>query len=364
MVYLCGVEIMKSKMTQMKYSLTTESRVNSIDFNNLPFGAICSDHMLVMDYEQGAWKEPEIVPLGYFPTHPANLAWHYGQSIFEGMKASKHQDGTPMLFRVDMHAKRMNASAERMCMPHIPEELFTDCVKAIVKTEQQWIPPAEGSALYIRPLMYATEEFIGVKSSSKFRFVIFTCPVGPYYAKPVSLYAETKYVRACGGGVGEAKTAGNYAASLYPAKLAQAKGFDQVMWLDPYKFKYIQEVGTMNIFFIIKNKAYTPDLNGSILKGITRDSIIQLLNLQKIKVVEKRLSIQKVLKAHKKKELKEVFGAGTAAVVSTVGKIAYKKKEIELDTEKFEIAPQLKQYIDELRVGKREDLFGWTSRIE
>lgn len=351
-------------MTEIKYSLAKESRIGSVDFDNIPFGAICSDHMLVMDYEGGKWKQPEIVPLGYFPTHPANLAWHYGQSIFEGMKASKNSEGKALLFRADMHAKRMNASARRMCMPEIPEDVFVECVKAIVRTDQQWIPPQEGSALYIRPLMYATEEFIGVKSSGKFRFVIFTLPVGPYYTKPVKLLAETKYVRACAGGVGEAKTAGNYAASLYPAKKAQEKGFDQVMWLDPYEFKYIQEVGTMNIFFIIDGKAYTPDLNGMILKGITRDSIIQLLKKHKVKVQEKPLSINKVLKAYRKNELQEIFGTGTAAVVSNVENVVYRKKSIVLDCSRYRYAPMLKQYIDELRVGKREDEFGWISYVD
>ncbi len=348
----------------MKITKVKKSRVSKIDFKHLPFGQICTDHMYVADYENGQWHKGKILPLSTFDIHPANLALHYGQSIFEGMKASKHLDGTPMLFRVDKHVERMNASAVRMCMPTIPAAMFTEAVTELVRLESAWIPPQEGSALYIRPFMFATEEYVGVRPSSKYKFVIFTCPVGPYYSKPVSLRAESQYVRACPGGVGEAKTAGNYAASLFPAKEANDAGYDQVMWMDPYEFKYIQEVGTMNIFFVIGKKIYTPALNGAILKGITRDSIIQILRSQGREVVETDLSINKVLKAHKKGKLKEVFGSGTAAVVSMVNKIAYKDQQITLDSSKYKIAPKLKAIIDGIRVGKVEDSFNWTHRVD
>lgn len=349
---------MSIKITKVK-----KSKLGSVDFNNLPFGEICTDHMYVAEYADGVWKSEIIKPLTYFLTHPANLAWHYGQSIFEGMKASKHVDGTPMLFRVEQHARRMNASAKRMCMPDIPEEMFINAVSTIVKLEQAWIPPQEGSALYIRPFMFASDEFIGVRPSKTYKFVIFTCPVGPYYSNPVSLKAEDHYVRATPGGVGEAKTAGNYAASLYPAMLAKKAGFDQVMWMDPYEFKYVQEVGTMNIFFVVGKKVYTPSLNGAILRGITRDSIITILKDEGYKVIEGPVSIEKILKSYKKDKLKEVWGTGTAAVVSMVEKIAVGDHIITLKPKKYKIGPHLKQLIDGLRVGKVDDTRGWIQKL-
>ena len=348
---------------QIKITPITKSRLSTVDFDNIPFGEVCSDHMYVMDYEDGKWQQPEIMPLAKFHIHPANLTLHYGQSIFEGMKASRHHDGTPLLFRLDKHVDRLNASADRMCMPQVPGELFKDAIRTLVDLDRGWIPPGEGSALYVRPYMFATDEFIGVRPSLTYKFVIFTCPVGPYYAKPVSLRAEEKYVRATPGGVGEAKTAGNYAASLYPAKEAQDAGYDQVMWMDPYEFKYIQEVGTMNIFFVIDDVVYTPALNGAILHGITRDSIIKVLESQGRKVVDAPLTIDTVIEAYRAGTLQEVFGAGTAAVISYVSKIAAKGLEMKLDPENYVLAPSLKSYIEDLRTGHRDDEFGWIERV-
>ncbi len=339
------------------------SRLEQVDFKNLPFGKICSDHMFVMEYRDGSWGQGEIKPLTSFQTHPANLALHYGQSIFEGMKAFKQPDGTPVLFRVETHAIRMNRSAERMCMPTIPVDIFIEAIRALVDVDRDWIPPQTGSALYIRPFMYATEEFIGVRPSNQYRFVIFTCPVGPYYSRPVSLRAEDTYVRATPGGVGEAKTAGNYAASLYPAKIAQQKGYDQVMWMDPFEFKYIHEVGTMNIFFVIDNKIFTPELDGCILNGITRDSVITLLKEEGVSVVEAPLSIKKVYKAYKKGKLQEAFGTGTAAVISPVDRIGWGNKEILLNPENFSWAKSLKARINGIRSGELKDKYGWITRL-
>ena len=347
----------------MKITRVTQSKIGSVDFNDLPFGRICSDHMYIAEYANGEWGPGEIKPLENFSIHPANLTLHYGQSIFEGMKASKHHDGTPMLFRVDKHIERLNNSAVRMCMPEVPAEMFSNAVRELVSLESAWIPPQEGSALYIRPFMFATEEFVGVRASATYKFVIFTCPVGPYYSKPVSLLADSTYVRACPGGIGEAKTAGNYAASLYPAQKAKEAGYDQIMWMDPFEFKYIQEVGTMNIFFIIGDKAYTPAINGAILKGITRDSMIHAMRDRGIEVIEKNLSIDEVIEASRAGKLQEVFGTGTAAVVSLVHKIAYKDTVIELNPENYQIAPSLKKYIDGMRVGTIDDKFGWTERV-
>ncbi len=349
---------MKFKLTKTK-----KSTLANVDFGNLPFGKICSDHMFVMEYSNGHWGEGEIKPMATFETHPANLAWHYGQSIFEGMKASVHQDGTPMLFRPEMHARRLNASAARMCMPQIPEEVFVAAITQLVKVDSAWIPPQEGSSLYIRPFMFATEEFVGVRPSASYRFVIFTCPVGPYYSKPVSLLAESYYVRAIPGGTGEAKAAGNYAGALYPTKLAHEQGYDQVLWLDPYEFKYPQEVGTMNIFFVIDNVVYTPPLDGAILKGITRDTFLHILRSVGYKVKEKNISMKKIFRAAKKGKLQEVFGAGTAAIASEVHRIAWKDHEINLNTENYIIAPMLKDYINGLRSGRVNDDFSWIVKL-
>ena len=340
------------------------SRLDQVDFNNLPFGRLFSDHMFIADYYDGAWHNPRIEPFHNFSIHPATMALHYGQEIFEGMKASKSFDGTPMLFRPEDHARRFNASAERMCMPSVPVDLFINGLTKLVQIDQGWIPPQEGSAMYIRPTMIAMDEFIGVKPSQTYKFFIILGPVGPYYPKPVRLLAETKYVRAVNGGTGEAKAAGNYAGALLPAKMAQDKGFDQVLWLDPHEFKYIQESGTMNIFFVIDGKVLTPPLFGTILKGITRDSAIHLLREAGYTVEEYPLTIQEVVDAYHKGTLQEAFGTGTAAVVSHVSDIAYKDLVMELPPmEKRKVGEFVKSSIDHLRSGTMKDTHGWIVPI-
>jgi branched-chain amino acid aminotransferase len=353
----------------MKYTIkitkTSDSRLESVDFDNIPFGRVFSDHMFVADYANGAWKEPRIVPFEPFSMHPASMVLHYGQAIFEGMKASKSHDGKPLFLRPEMHAKRINASAERMCMPAFPEDLFLEALHALIGLDSNWIPPQKGSALYIRPFMFATDEFIGVKPSETYRFIIFTGPVGPYYPKPVSLLAEQKYVRAVKGGTGEAKAAGNYAGSLLPAKLANEKGFDQVMWLDGHEFKYIEEVGTMNIFFVIDGKVVTPATSGSILKGITRNSILHLLKDKGYTVEERPISIDELIAAHEAGQLDEAFGSGTAAVVAHVSKIGIGDKVLELPPmEDRKVGVMIKSEIDNLRAGLVEDKYGWIVPVK
>lgn len=353
----------------MKYDIkitrTSHSRLADIEFDNLPFGRTFSDHMFVTEYEDGAWRNPRIVPFEHFTIHPAAMVLHYGQAIFEGMKASKSYDGKPLLLRPDMHAKRLNKSAERMCMPSIPEDLFLEALHALVGLDSGWIPPQKGSALYVRPYMFANDEFIGVRPADKYKFIIFTGPVGPYYAKPVSLLAEQKYVRAVKGGTGEAKAAGNYAASLLPAKLAQEKGFDQVMWMDGHEFKYIHEVGTMNIFFVIDGKVVTPSTDGEILKGITRDSFLTILRDKGYTTEERPVSIDEIVEAHKNGKLQEVFGAGTAAVVAHVAKIAYGDTIITLPpVEERKIGTLLKAEIDGLRAGTIVDTRNWIVPVK
>lgn len=347
--------------TSIKIHKTTDSQLEKVDFNNIPFGKIFSDHMFIADYENGEWKDLRIEPFGLIPLHPSAMALHYGQAIFEGMKASKNIHGQPMLFRPEQHSIRLNRSAKRLCMPDVPEEIFLKGVHALVSIDAGWIPPAKGSALYIRPYLFATDGFLGVRPSEKYKFMIITCPVGPYYNRPVSLWVETKYVRAVKGGVGESKAAGNYAAALLPTQEANKRGYDQVMWMDGHHFEYVEEVGTMNIFFVIDGVVITPATEGSILKGITRDTILQFLKQKGIPVEERKISITEVIDAHEKGTLQEIFGSGTAAVVSMVNKIAYKDLVIELpDVAQWKMAPMIKETIDGWRAGTIEDINRWV----
>ncbi|HFA48176.1 MAG TPA: branched-chain amino acid aminotransferase [Bacteroidetes bacterium] len=348
---------------QMNISITksTSSNLSKVDFDNLPFGRIFSDHMFVCDYADGSWQQPRIIPFQNFDMHPASMVLHYGQAIFEGMKASKSLDGRPMFFRPELHAERLNISARRICMPEFPEELFLDAIHQLVGLDSAWIPPKEGSALYIRPTMVATDEFIGVKPSSRYRFFIFTCPVGPYYSKPVRLWADTHYIRAAEGGTGFAKYAGNYGATLLPAQLAMEKGYDQIMWLDAKEFKYIQECGTMNIMFVIDGKVLTPPLYDTILDGVTRKSALEILRSEGYEVEEKRITIGEVVTAYENGTLQEAFGVGTAAVVSHASAIGYKDLVMELPpASEQKVGAFIKATIDGLRSGKVEDKWGWV----
>jgi len=347
-------------MKNLKITKVQTSAVSNIDFENIPFGKTFTDHMFIADYIDGEWTNMEIVPLSKLSIHPGNLAWHYGQSIFEGMKATRDAEGTPLLFRPEQHIYRLNASARRMCMPEFPEEAFLEAVHTLVRLEKNWIPPQEGSALYIRPFMFAMDEAIGVRPSDTYKFIICTLPVGPYYSKPVKLKAEETYIRAAQGGVGEAKTAGNYAASLYPAKLAKEEGYDQIMWLDAKEFKYIQEVGTMNIFFVIGDEVITPATEGTILKGITRMTIMEILRDNGYTVTERRISIDEVMEAADKGELKEVFGTGTAAVIAVVDEIKYRDKIVHLNPNDYIVAPLAKSTINGLRNRTIADSKGWV----
>jgi len=356
------VKIMNYKIETTKVN---KSRLPEIDFDNIPFGQLFSDHMFSADYIDGEWTNLQIIPFAPLELSPVNLALHYGQSIFEGMKASKMTDGTPALLRPELHVQRLNASADRMCMPHVPKDLFLQALHELIGMESGWIPQKEGSALYIRPVMFAMDAKLGVAVSERYKFLIITGPVGPYYPKPVKLLADTQYIRAAHGGVGEAKTAGNYAASLYPARQAMEKGYDQVLWLDAKEFKYVQEVGTMNIFFVIDGKVVTPETNGTILKGITRKMILHILKDQGIEVEERLVDIHEIVEAHKDGRLTEVFGAGTAAVISNVELIAYDGVDMKMPPiETHKIAHMLKDMINGIRSGEVADKFGWVVPVK
>lgn len=334
------------------------------DLNNIPFGRVFTDHCFTAIYKNGKWENPEIKPLENFSLHPSNLALHYGQSIFEGMKASSDAEGHPLLFRPWEHARRLNQSAARMCMPSFPEDLFMEALAELVRLDRNWIPKAEGSSLYIRPLMFAMDEFLGVAPSESYLFIIMLLPVGPYYDKPVKLLADTEFTRAAIGGTGEAKTAGNYAASLLPSRLAHQKGYDQVLWLDGKEHKYVQEVGTMNIFFVFDDHIATPAIDGAILSGITRRSFITLLQEKGYDVRERPLTIREVMDKGKTGQLKEVFGSGTAAVATLVSEIRYQDEAVTFDPEKAEIGPMLKETIEGIRAGEIEDIHQWIFRVE
>lgn len=341
------------------------SRLSQQDFNNIPFGQTFSDHMFMAEYNGKSWENPMIIPFGNFSVHPACFALHYGQAIFEGMKASKTIHGEPMLFRPEMHAKRINASAERMCMPAFPEDLFVEAVQKLVGIDHGWIPPQEGSALYIRPFMFACDEFFGVRPGQRYKFIIYTGPVGPYYSKPVRLKAELEFVRAVKGGTGEAKCAGNYGGALLANERAKAAGYDQVMWMDGHEFRYVEEVGTMNIFFVIDGVAVTPSTDGTILKGITRDSIITILKDEGYKVEERKVDIHEIIAASKQGKLNEAFGVGTAAVVAPIAEIAYKDETLFLPpAESFELANFAKNQINGMRSGRIDDPRGWVVPVD
>jgi branched-chain amino acid aminotransferase len=350
---------------KINVKLTENSRLAGLDFNNIPFGKTFSDHMFIVDYADGEWRDAQIVPFGNTSLHPANLAIHYGQSFFEGMKASKMLDGTPALFRTDMHIQRLNASARRLCMPELPYELFIQALETLIDIDRDWIPPAEGSTLYIRPFMYATDESLGVRPSDNYRFMIITGPVGPYYAKPVTLWAETEYIRAAKGGTGEAKSAGNYAGALLPTKLANQRGYDQILWLDAEEHKYVQEAGTMNLMFVIDGKVITAPTDGTILRGITRNTMLILLRDNGYVVEERPLSMDEIVAAYHAGTLQEVFGCGTAAVVSHVSEVTHGDLTMVLPSiESRKVGIWLKKQIDKMRTGEIADKYGWVEPVK
>ena len=340
------------------------SKLQSLSLENVPFGKYFSDHMLEADYEDGEWKSVEIKPYQPLLLDPSTAALHYGQAIFEGIKAYKDEEGVISIFRPFDNFSRFNLSAERMQMPTVPEEIFMEGMRMLVDLERNWIPDQKDHSLYIRPFMFSTDAVIGVKPSEKYKFIIICSPTGPYYNKPMRIYVEEKYTRAAPGGIGFAKTAGNYGASMLPTAEAKKLGYDQVLWMDAFEHRYVQEIGTMNVFFIIGNTAITPDLDsGTILAGVTRNSAITILKEMGLEVVERNISIDEIVEAHRAGLLYEVFGTGTAATISSIRELRYKDYVIEFNVEKWKTAPELKRRLDEIREGKVADRFGWMYKI-
>jgi len=344
---------------------TSESKINQVDWENLPFGRVFSDHMLVMDYADGAWQKPEIVPFANLSMHPAMSAVHYGQSIFEGMKAYRSVNNEVLIFRPEMNAARFRESSERMCMPVMADEVFVELVRKLVEFDENWVPNKEGYALYIRPFMFATDEFIGIKPSDTYRFMIFTCPVGAYYAEPVRVKIEERYTRAASGGVGRAKTAGNYGAALYPAKMAQQEGYHQLVWTDSKEHKYIEESGTMNIVFVINGVLVTPsEDDDTILRGVTKRSVLEVAKKWGIPVEERQVSIDEIREAHRNGSLQDAFGAGTAATIAQIVKIGYRDEVMDLPAiETRTISNKIRNYLDDLKAGKIQDELNWCLKV-
>jgi branched-chain amino acid aminotransferase len=343
---------------------TGRSKLQELSFDNLPFGKYFSDHMLEADCENGEWKNVEIKPYQPLLLNPSVAALHYGQAIFEGIKAYKNDKGDAFIFRPYENYKRFNISAERMQMPKVPEEIFVEGMKKLVALDKNWIPTKEDHSLYIRPFMFSSDEVIGVRPSDNYKFLIILSPTGPYYNAPMRIYVEEKYVRAVPGGVGFAKAAGNYGAAMYATAQAKRKGYDQVLWTDAFEHKYVQEIGTMNVFFIIGNTAITPDLEqGTILDGVTRQSSITLLKEMGFNVEERHLSIDDIIDAYKAGLLYEVFGTGTAATISLIKELRYKDFVMQFEVDKWRTAPLLKKWLTDIREGRREDKYGWMLKV-
>jgi branched-chain amino acid aminotransferase len=343
---------------------TGKSRLQEIDFNNLPFGKYFTDHMLEVDYADGEWKQVKIRPFQNLSISPALAAIHYGQSIFEGIKAYKDREGNPFIFRPYDNFRRFNISAERMMMPAIPEDIFIEGMRRLVELDKDWIPMKNDYSLYIRPFMFASDEVIGVKASDNYKFMILLSPTGPYYSTPMRIYVEEKYTRAAPGGVGYAKAAGNYGGSMMATAVAKQKGYDQVLWTDAFEHKYVQEIGTMNVFFIIGNKAVTPDLEaGTILEGVTRDSAIEVLKELGYTVEERPISIDEIIRAYQAGELKEMFGTGTAATVSMIQELSYEDYTIKFDVGTWKAVPAVKKILTDIREGRRADTHGWMFKV-
>jgi branched-chain amino acid aminotransferase len=349
--------------SQIEIKHIEKSKIATVDFNNLPFGSVFSDHMLTCTFKEGKWQDPIIEPYAPISLDPSAKIFHYGQSIFEGMKAYKDDEGNTLLFRPIENCKRLNKSAERLVIPQIPEETFMSGLKALLKLDEAWIPTNDGSSLYIRPFMFASGNGFHASPANEYKFMICTAPSGAYFAGKVKVLIEEKYARAANGGVGFAKAGGNYAAQFYPTQLAMEKGYNQVIWTDDNTHEYIEEAGAMNIFVRIDDTLITSPTSDRILDGITRKSIIQLAKDLKINVEERKISVSEVVVAAQSGSLKEMFGTGTAAVISPISGFGYQEKDYELPQLDKPFAALLKKTITDIQTNKSEDTHGWRVQL-
>ncbi len=345
-------------------TLNTNPKLPTYNMDEIAFGKNFTDHMLVADYENGEWKNVVIKPYAPFEVDPSCATLHYGQTIFEGIKAFKNNKGEAVIFRPDQNFKRFNISAERMQMPAIPEWIFMEGMKQLIKLEAGWIPNKPDASLYIRPFMIAMDPFLGVRPSQTYKFMIILGPSGAYFSAPMKILIEQHYTRATPGGVGFAKNGGNYGGSLYPVSLAQNNGYDQVLWTDAIEHKFVEEVGMMNVMFVIDGKIITPSVEkGTVLKGVTRNSAITLLKEMGYEVEERFLSVAEIVDAHKKGLFQEVFGVGTAAVVSYISRLAHGEYIMDFDVEALKVAPALKKHLNDIRMGNIVDKHDWLVHI-
>ena len=348
----------------MKITKTIQSKIENTDFDNLSFGKCFSDHMFSISYKNNKWQNPEILPYGPLSLNPGTHVFHYGQAIFEGMKAYKNEQGETLLFRPHENIKRLNRSADRMCMPRIDEDIFMQGLRTLLEIDKNWIPNSDSMSLYIRPFMIADSEFIRATPASEFKFIIITSPTSTYYSGKTNLKIEQKYARSFVGGTGFAKAAGNYAAAFAPTKKAQNEGFTQIIWTDAISHEYIEECGTMNIMFRIDDKIITPKLSDSILGGITRDSIITIAKQKGIMVEERRISVSEIIEKYNNGRIKEAFGVGTAVTLNPIDSITFKDKVIDIKVlEQDSFATILKKELLDIQYGKIEDINGWTFKV-
>lgn len=349
----------------IKISKTPQSRIHLCDFENIEFGKIFSDHMFRVDYTDGKWQNPEILPYGPISIAPSLSAIHYGQSIFEGMKAFKNEAGDALLFRPLDNAKRLNISAVRMGMPEIPEELFMAGLTELIQLDKNWIPTKEGSALYIRPFMFATDDFVGVRPSMNYSFIIFCCPVNSYYPKPIKVKIEENYVRASNGMAGFAKAAGNYGISMLPSFEAKKDGYDQLIWTDGINHEYVEESGTTNLFFVVDDtRVLTPKLDGNILNGITRDTCITLLKEKGYIVEERKIAIKEIIDWSKAGRLSDCFGTGTAAIIAKIAAIGYQGTDYVLpDADQRVVSNYLYKTIYAIQSGRIKENHHWSIQL-
>ena len=355
---------MLTEITSMPVQKVRYSRIKEVDFNNLQFGKNFSDHMFITEYLKGEWQNSRIIPYQKMEMSPSSAVIHYGQSIFEGMKAYKNEEGEILLFRPLDNFKRLNRSAVRMCMPELPEDIFMEGLKQLVLTDRDWVSPLPDNSLYIRPFMFASDEYIGVRPSETYKFMIIASPVGKYYTEPVKVLVENNYSRAVEGGVGFVKAAGNYGRSLYPAKIAQEKGYHQLIWTDAIEHKYIEESGTMNVMFVIGDTLVTPPVSTTILAGITRDTVLTLARDWGMKVEERRVNIDELVDAFENGLLNDAFGTGTAATIAHFSLIGYKGKDYHLPpVETRQFSNKIKNELQKLRRGKTVDKHKWVVKV-
>ena len=342
----------------------SKSRIDEIDFENLTFGRSFADHMLVAEYADGAWQSVTIQPYGPLSYQPAMMSLHYGQAIFEGMKAYRSKNDDILVFRPEENFKRFNKSALRMCMPEVPEEIFLGGLKQLLQLDKAWVPAKEGCSLYIRPFMFATDEYVGVSPSTTYKFIIFNCPVGSYYAKPLRVRVETNYIRAAKGGVGFSKNAGNYGGSLYPTQLANKDGYDQIIWTDAATHEFVEEAGTMNLMFVINGALVTAPTGDTILDGVTRKSVLQIAKDWGLKVEERQLTVKELVQGIKDGSVTEAFGAGTAAVIAPICTIGYDGQDYNLPERKeSDFSSKVYKEINQIRLGEVEDTRNWIFKV-